>query len=70
MSRQTKDERNAGQRKRYAERTEKTSNLKIARDFGIVGDRFALQLSLRQIAANRGVSVGCVRAVLSMITRS
>ena len=28
-------------------------------------DRFIERLSLRQIAARRGVSVGCVRAVVS-----
>ena len=70
MSRQTRDERNEGQRKRYAKRTQKSSNLKIARDFGIVGDRSVKHLSLSKIASKRGVSVGCVRAVLAKITVS
>ena len=70
MSRQTPEQVNAAQRKRYAKRTEEAAKLKTARDFGIVGDRSVKHLSLRQIASKRGVSVGCIRAVLSKITGS
>ena len=70
MSRQTKDERNSAQRRSYAKRTQKAAKLKIARDFGIVGDSSVLHLSLRKIAAKRGVSVGCVRGVLSKLSMS
>ena len=70
MSRQTRDEVNETRRKRYAKRTEKSANRKKARDFGISGDRFALRLSLSQISTKRGVSVGCVRGVLSRLSVS
>ena len=72
MSRQTKDERNEAQRKRYAKRTEEAAKLKTARDFGIVGDSSVLHLSLRKIAAKRGcerrLCQGCtVKAYIELV---
>ena len=65
MARQSAAELNEGQRRRYAARTREASNLKDIRDMLISKDRFIERLSLRQIAARRGVSVGCVRGVLA-----
>ena len=65
MARQSAAELNEGQRRRYRARTREASNLKDIRDILISKDRFTERLSLRQIAAKRGVSVGCVRGVLA-----
>ena len=72
MSRQTKEQVNEAQRMRYAKRTEEAAKLKTARDFGIVGDSSVLHLSLRKIAAKRGVSCrlceGCiVKAYIELV---
>ena len=65
MARQSADELNAAQRKRYAKRTGEASNLRGLRNMRISQDRFIERLSLRQIASKRGISVGCVRGVLA-----
>ena len=65
MARQSAAQLNEAQRKRYAKRTREASNLKDIRNIRISKDRFIERLSLRQIASKRGVSVGCVRAVVS-----
>ena len=65
MARQSATELNEAQRKRYAKRTGEASNLRDLRNMQISKDRFIERLSLRQIAAKRGVSVGLVRGVLA-----
>ena len=61
---------NAARRAKYEKDTQKAANLKGIRNFGIVMDREQGGLSLRRIAANRGVSVGCVRKVLAKLIGS
>ena len=65
MARQSAAELNEAQRRRYRKRTEEASNLRGLRNMQISKDRFIERLSLRQIAARRNVSVGCVRGVLA-----
>ena len=65
MARQSAAQLNEAQRKRYAKRTGEASNLRGLRNMQISKDRFIERLSLRQIAARRNVSVGCVRGVLA-----
>ena len=60
----TPEQVNEQRRRRYAEQNGKPPNYREIRNFGIIVDRVA-GMSLREIARKRGVSVGCVRDVLS-----
>ena len=66
MSRQTRDEVNAAQRRRYAQRTQRATKARHGRQLGVVSDRHLRHLTLRQIAQKRGLSVSGVRRILTM----
>ena len=70
MARQTSVQVNAARRSRYKQHTRKTANRKGIRNVGMVLDRGRAGLSLREIASKWGVSLGCVRGVLSKHTET